>query len=696
MLFGYDASGNVSSVTPPIRPAHTFGYTPVDLEELYTPPALGGPVATSYAYNLDRQLETITRPDGATVQFTYEATSGRLQTRTASADTVTYGYHPTAGTLTTLTGTAGQHLGYAYDGALRTGATWSGPVAGSVGTSYDAFLRVSGTTVNGAHGAVRLYDDDGLLETTGALTLTRHPAHGLVSATTLGTVTDSRTYTEFGELETYTATADGTPALAITYDLRDDLGRLEDQTETVLGGLPQTREYEYDARGRLELVTTEGTAWVLYTYDENGNRLTRQTSGGGFEGGASYDDQDRLLTYAGATYTYSANGDLETKTVGGQTTTYTYDALGNLRHVTLPGGTAIDYVIDPENRRVGKQVDGVLEQGFLYEDHLRVAAELDGAGTVVSRFVYGTRVNVPEYLVQNGTTYRILTDHLGSPRLVLDASDGTVVQRMEYDEFGRVVLDTNPGFQPFGFAGGLYDRDTGLVRFGARDYDPQVGRWAAKDPIGLYGGDLNLFGYSISDPINYRDGDGLLPTAVIGAIAGGVGAAITSGGDPSAVVVGAALGFVAGAAAPFVAVNLAAAGLSQAAASAASSGSLAGIASGVGQVAGNVVGGRGAFCNFSLGAVAGAAIGGGVASGANIVGGAGGLATRRPGIRSIAQCCCSGRQCIRGNRRRRGNGRGRDSGGHAGLTLRVRVSVACRARECFRLSPLSPYAGRSA
>jgi RHS repeat-associated protein len=363
-------------------------------------------------------------------------------------------------------------------------------VAGTVGTDYDAFLRVSETTVNGTHGAVRLYDDDGLLETTGALTLTRHPAHGLVSATTLGTVTDSRTYTAFGEIETYTATADGTPALAITYGLRDALGRLEEQTETVLGGLPQTREYEYDTRGRLERVTTEGTAWVQYTYDENGNRLTRQTSGGGFEGG-TYDDQDRLLTYAGATYTYSANGDLETKTVGGQTTTYGYDALGNLRHVTLPGGTALEYVIDPENRRVGKQVDDVLVQGFLYEDQLRIVAELDGAGAVVSRFVYGTRVNVPEYLVKGGSTYRIVTDHLGSPRLVVDASDGTVVQRMAYDEFGRVVrncpvlpAEDCERLHPFGFAGGLYDPDTELVRFGARDYDPQTGRWTAAGTAG--------------------------------------------------------------------------------------------------------------------------------------------------------------------------------------------------------------------
>jgi RHS repeat-associated protein len=80
---------------------------------------------------------------------------------------------------------------------------------------------------------------------------------------------------------------------------------------------------------------------------------------------------------------------------------------------------------------------------------------------------------------------------------------------MDYDEWGRVLLDTNPGFQPFGFAGGLYDRDTGLVRFGARDYDPETGRWTAKDPIGFDGGDSNLFGYVANDPVNWVDPLGL-------------------------------------------------------------------------------------------------------------------------------------------------------------------------------------------
>ncbi|WP_209262649.1 RHS repeat-associated core domain-containing protein [Thiorhodococcus minor] len=81
---------------------------------------------------------------------------------------------------------------------------------------------------------------------------------------------------------------------------------------------------------------------------------------------------------------------------------------------------------------------------------------------------------------------------------------------MDYDVWGVVTRDTNPGFQPFGFAGGLYEPETGLVRFGARDYDPYTGRWLGKDPIGFEGG-VNLFGYVDNDPANWIDSRGLAP-----------------------------------------------------------------------------------------------------------------------------------------------------------------------------------------
>jgi RHS repeat-associated protein len=325
-----------------------------------------------------------------------------------------------------------------------------------------------------------------------------------LSLSELGGVTEAFSYNGFGEPISYTASFGGAALLGFRYEY-DSLGRIVTRTETV-SGAASVYVYGYDLAGRLATVRKNGALISTYSYDVNGNRLSYTGSGAPVAG--TYDAQDRLLQYGGATYTYSANGELQTRTAGNQTTTYTYDELGNLVQAVLPDGTQIDYVIDGLNRRIGKQVNGALTQGFLYDGQLRIVAELDGAGNVVSRFVYATHVNVPDYMIRGGVTYRILTDHLGSPRLVVDAVTGAVAQAMAFDEFGRVLNDTNPGFQPFGFAGGLYDRHAGLVRFGARDYDAEVGRWTAKDPIGL-GAGTNLFVYVRNDPISAKDPFGL-------------------------------------------------------------------------------------------------------------------------------------------------------------------------------------------
>src|SRR5207302_7742783 len=158
----------------------------------------------------------------------------------------------------------------------------------------------------------------------------------------------------------------------------------------------------------------------------------------------------RMTSYGGCSYAYSAEGALQSKTCGTATTTYVCDSLGNLRHVALPNGTNIDYVIDGQNRRVGKKVNGAVVEGFLYRNQLQPAAWLDGTGSVKATFVYGGNPNVPEYVVQGGTTYRLVTDQVGSVRLVLNATSGAVIERIDYDEFGNVLADSAPGLQPFG------------------------------------------------------------------------------------------------------------------------------------------------------------------------------------------------------------------------------------------------------
>jgi len=157
---------------------------------------------------------------------------------------------------------------------------------------------------------------------------------------------------------------------------------------------------------------------------------------------------------------------------------------------------------------VGKKVNGVLVQGFLYQDQLRVAAELDGSGTLVTLLVYGGRYS-PAYVMKGGSAFRVVKNSNGSPVLLVDSSTGAIAQSLGYDEFGVVTMDTAPGFQPVGFAGGIHDPLTGLVRFGARDYDAATGRWTTKDPIRFGGGDGNLYAYVFGDPVNLTDPTGL-------------------------------------------------------------------------------------------------------------------------------------------------------------------------------------------
>ena len=224
------------------------------------------------------------------------------------------------------------------------------------------------------------YDNDSLLTSAGALTLTRDPQNGLLAGTTLGVVSDSLTYNSFGEPTDYTTAISGSPILSVTYT-RDKLGRIETKDETIQG-VTGSYVYSYDPAGHLSDVTRNGELISHYEHDLNGNRLSQAMSGSTVS--YTYDDQDRLLQAAGpspqlsADYTYTANGELLTKTVGTDTTTYNYDVQGNLMAVTLPNGMRVEYILDALNRRIGKKVDGVLVQGFLYQDGLKPVAELDG------------------------------------------------------------------------------------------------------------------------------------------------------------------------------------------------------------------------------------------------------------------------------------------------------------------------------
>jgi YD repeat-containing protein len=110
--FGYYANGNMTSITPPGKPTHSFIYTKVNQEETYNPPALDSEIfQTWYEYTLDRQLSKVTRPDGNAVQFDYDS-RGKLDLITVPDDQkIDYEYGAETGHLTTITAPGGETLG---------------------------------------------------------------------------------------------------------------------------------------------------------------------------------------------------------------------------------------------------------------------------------------------------------------------------------------------------------------------------------------------------------------------------------------------------------------------------------------------------------------------------------------------------------------------------------------------------------
>tara|TARA_B100001248_G_scaffold152814_1_gene114903 strand:- start:2345 stop:2986 length:642 start_codon:yes stop_codon:yes gene_type:complete len=172
-------------------------------------------------------------------------------------------------------------------------------------------------------------------------------------------------------------------------------------------------------------------------------------------------------------------------------------------------------------------------------------AEQNSSGGFRSVFVWGEKPNTPEYLIRGGQIYKLIVDPRGSVRLVVNAETGEVVSRMSYDEFGRRLSGERVGFQPFQFAGGRRDIGSGLLQFGARHYDPVVGRWISKDPIGFDGGDTNLYGYVLNDPVNFVDPSGLLPNGVCVLLftGGGLSAGTFVGSFPVGTMYGGLAGF---------------------------------------------------------------------------------------------------------------------------------------------------------
>jgi len=107
----------------------------------------------------------------------------------------------------------------------------------------------------------------------------------------------------------------------------------------------------------------------------------------------------------------------------------------------------------------------------------------------------------------------IAPDQLGQPlRLIEDAGGGAAVswQRVPLPFGATHALAAEPLVEePTRLPGQYEDAATGLHYNYWRDYDPRLGRYLQPDPIGLAGGDVNLYAYVRNDPLNWSDPTGL-------------------------------------------------------------------------------------------------------------------------------------------------------------------------------------------
>jgi RHS repeat-associated protein len=523
--FEYDQNGNMTLLTNPSDIDHGFGYNLVNLKSSYQTPLSG---SYSYIYDKDRRLIRTNFPSGSQINNVYDTTRlVQIQTPEGNID-LSYLCGTKPGSITNGTDT----ITYEYDGKLVTSETLTGILNQSLVYSYNHDFNVQDFGYAGdTHGYT--YDNDGLLTGAGAFSIDRNAGTGLPAAVTGGALDLTRSFNGYGEVDDQAFSISG--ATLTSWNLtRNNAGRVTTRTETV-EGVTSDYGYTYDAMGRVLTVTRDGAVVEDYEYDPVGTRIHENNTLRGISGRAFvYSDEDCLLTAAGVSYEYNADGFLTTKTEGTDVTIYDYSSRGELLGVTLPDGTLIDYVHDPLGRRIAKMINGSVTEKYLWQGLTRLLAVFDGTDNLIMRFEYAD-ARMPVAMTKDGSTYYLTYDQVGSLRIVADTA-ANVLKRIEYDSFGNIIQDTNPSFAiPFGFAGGLHDRDTGLVRFGYRDYDPDTGRWTAKDPIGFAGGDTDLYGYCLSDPVNFVDPLGLIKWSAVGK-----GAIATFGGGV-AVVTGAAV-----------------------------------------------------------------------------------------------------------------------------------------------------------
>ena len=541
----YDANSNVTSVTDANshtrtatfdylnRPlvvtkangdAVTYAYDASGQKGLLSTKTDGNSHVTSYSYTSRNQPYITTYPDSTTESWTYN-NDGSVATHVdGNAHTVSYGYDH-RGLLTSVSYPAGTGISYTYDVAGQKTAMTD--ATGSTSYTPDGAGRI--TSVTTPNGTVGYAFDTANRRTSMSVTGTGTWYYSYDAGDRLTQVTNpnsENSYFSYDAANRQTGQTNGNSStVTTTFDNANRPTEIlhKDSSNTVLADY----HYSYDGVGNVSTrtdsdgtVTTFGydnadqltsesrdnshsTGYDLaYTYDHNGNRLTKVvgTGGGAVTTTNTYGTHDQLLTSGSKSYGYDYNGNCTSVTVGSSVTYLTYDYENRVTGITYPSSATNSFTYNGEDMRMQK-VDSAGTFNYLCDGTTPASAVLKD----------GSAIYTPGLSERRGSTSKFYHgDALGSTRGITNSSQA-VTDTVLYDAFGMTVSRTGTTPTPFGFVGkGQYqtDNDSGLMLLGHRYYDASVGRFISSDPAKA--GD-NWYVYCDNNPLQKTDPLGLDP-----------------------------------------------------------------------------------------------------------------------------------------------------------------------------------------
>jgi RHS repeat-associated protein len=484
VTYAYDTKGNLTKITYPDGSFQEFS---VDGLGNVTSSINRRGNTIQYTYNNDGLLTKKQYTDSSSVSYGYD-TRGNLTSVTDATGTITMQYNA-ANQITKITYPTGRTLSYSYNADGQRTQIVSGD-GYTVNYSYDTVGRLK-TLTDATGKSIISYDYDSagrlIKETNGNGTYTTY---------------EYDQQSQLTRLINYKADNTVNSQFEYTYD---NLGR-----RTSMTTLEGTFQYGYDATGQLTSVVTPDNRTIRYQYDAAGNRIAVTDN----EIATNYttNNLNQYTNVGNAVYTYDKDGNLISKTQVGQTSTYTYDVENRLTKVVTPQGTW-DYQYDGLGNRVATILNGQRTEYLLDPFGLGdIVGEYAGNGNLIANYTHGiglvSRVNG-----SNSNYYD--ADALGST-VGLTANDGSYVNRYSYLPFGEDLTKVEGVANPFEYVGqwGVMDEGNGLDFMRARFYDPGLGRFTAVDPIGVNGGDTNLYRYGFNQPVKIVDPSGLTPESL--------------------------------------------------------------------------------------------------------------------------------------------------------------------------------------